>query len=458
MRCFIVFSLCFGIALASPRARGLGKDPSIKEFEAYFHKAYPSKEVEAEAEKNLKANEAQIDANNEAYAQGKSHFREEVKEWDDLSDEEFAKEKTGALDAGSGKKFMGLLDEKHMFERYNPPGGHEYLQNLQNFYDSQPSLSQLPKTFDARQFGIVTPTKNQGACGSCAAFAATAQHESAILDKNLQFYKARMDLSEQQLLDCAFDNDNALACEGAFIFAYPRYIVENSTGQVYHESHYPYMQGLTSANPKPDCKENSLGYWKSGARLTEYWYDYDCNEEKLKKMVYEYGTAVTVIYASDSGFKNMMADEVFDGFSNNPVNHAVQVIGWGTQYGMDYWLIKNSWGENFGDGGIGKVRIGYGGTASRCAAAGASAQGDVDPEPEKNGYLAAQSCDLNNVEAYYDKMDEGWVQFQGPNGNWISTYVTCGHGQCQPVDPHNESNSCYIICGRATCTSRTYGK
>ena len=453
MRCFIVSFLCFGIALAVPR--GLSKDPSIKEFEEYFHKAYPSKEVEAEAEKNLKANEAQIDANNAAFAQGKSHFREAVKPWDDLSDEEFLKEKTGALDTGS-EKFMGLLDEKYEFERYNPPEYYinDYKDQLQAMYDSVTDT--LPTSFDARQFGIVTSTKNQGACGSCAAFAATAQHESSMLDKGLTYYKNDMDLSEQQLLDCAYDNDNALACEGAFIFHYPRYIVENSTGRVYHENHYPYKQGLTKDNPSPDCKENSLNYWSSGARLSEYWYDYDCNEDKLKRMVYKYGTAVTVIYASDSSFKNLDGNEVYDGCSNNPVNHAVQVIGWGTDYyGKDYWLIKNSWGENFGDGGIGKVRIGYCGTAARCAAAGAEEWGHTAPVPELSGYLAAEPCDLNDVSAYYDKMGEDWVQFRGPSGNWISTYVTCGHGQCQPVDPHEETNSCYVICGRSTCTSRT---
>ena len=134
MRYFIVISAYVTIAMAVP----MGKDPSIKEFEEYFQKAYPSKEAEAEAEKNLKANEAEIDANNAAYAQGKSHFQEGVMFWDDLSDEEFLIEKTGALDAGS-EKFMGLLDEKYEFERYNPPDSNEYKANLQAMYDSVPT-------------------------------------------------------------------------------------------------------------------------------------------------------------------------------------------------------------------------------------------------------------------------------------------------------------------------------
>ena len=71
------------------------------------------------------------------------------------------------------------------------------------------------------------------------------------------------------------------------------------------------------------------------------------------KWIYAYGSAVTVVYASDHGFRNYMADTVFDTCSDKTVNHAVHVIGWGTQYGgnhhgMDYWLIKNSWNTSWG--------------------------------------------------------------------------------------------------------------
>ena len=76
--------------------------------------------------------------------------------------------------------------------------------------------------YDARKKGIVTEVKDQGSCGSCAAFAATAQHETVILKQGLSGYLDDFDLSEQQLLDCGFDDENALACEGAYIFAYPR--------------------------------------------------------------------------------------------------------------------------------------------------------------------------------------------------------------------------------------------
>ena len=215
MRCFILFSFYIGANLAKP---SIGKDPSIKEFEAYFHKSYAPGD-EAEAEKNLKANEVKIDANNALFEQGQSNFQEGVMAWDDLSHEEFLKEKTGGLDAEPERHF-GLLT-KNELERYNPP---YYMRDeLDTWYASKPE----PDTsddyiFDAREHDMVTEVKDQGSCGSCAAFAATSQHETVMLKQGLTEYKDDFDLSEQQLLDCGFDDENALACTGAYIFAYPR--------------------------------------------------------------------------------------------------------------------------------------------------------------------------------------------------------------------------------------------
>ena len=215
MKSLIVLTTFLGLALTSPRLRGY---PNIKEFEEEFGKVYTPEE-EVKAAENLKRNEDLIEANNKLYDEGKSNFREAVMAWDDLSPEEFLREKTGALD-GQDDGFGLLVDEV----RYNSP---EDQDRLDAFYDTIDRES-LPSSFDAREFGIVTEVKDQGSCGSCSAFAATSQHESCILDKGLTRYKADMDLSEQQLLDCAYDNYDALGCKGAFIKAYPRWLSQNN--------------------------------------------------------------------------------------------------------------------------------------------------------------------------------------------------------------------------------------
>merc|ERR1719215_1408408 len=103
----ITLAICGTLSTALPN---LGTDPSIKDFEKEYSKLYTSSE-EAEAEANLKANEKQIDAQNQLFADGKSTYQEAVMEWDDLSTDEFTADKTGALDgaaSNNGAPEMGL--------------------------------------------------------------------------------------------------------------------------------------------------------------------------------------------------------------------------------------------------------------------------------------------------------------------------------------------------------------
>ena len=79
----------------------------------------------------------------------------------------------------------------------------------------------------------------------------------------------------------------------------------------------------------------------------------------MKALVYKYGAVATHIYASDSGFGNYMTG-VFNGCSSNSINHAVVVVGYGTENGNPYWLVKNSWGSNWGANGYIKMFRGNG--------------------------------------------------------------------------------------------------
>ena len=203
-----------------------------------------------------------------------------------------------------------------------------------------------------------------------------------------------MDLSEQHLLECAYDGNDAQGCTGAYIKAYPRFLFEKYNGLVHHENNYPYL--MDRPTQKCEAIEQNIPPWQAGARITGALYDDYADEDKLMKMVYHFGSAVTVVYASDYGFKNYKAGTVFDTCdSSQTVNHAVAVIGWGRQNGQDYWLIKNSWGEDYGDEGYIKVKRGTCGLGSRIAVALCEKFGEMEPVPKATGHLIATPCDVS---------------------------------------------------------------
>ena len=144
----IFFCLLLGTTLGAP-----GKDLTIKEFEEKFHQKFADPKDEADAAKNLAKMEAQIDEQNEKYAKGEANFEEELEPWDDLSDKEMIKEKTGLIDSKEERsnpmRFRtGLLViPKH--ERVNTPEERAFLDEIYAKYDR----GSIPKSWDSRAKG-----------------------------------------------------------------------------------------------------------------------------------------------------------------------------------------------------------------------------------------------------------------------------------------------------------------
>jgi C1A family cysteine protease len=81
--------------------------------------------------------------------------------------------------------------------------------------------------------------------------------------------------------------------------------------------------------------------------------DHRCDETKLQKLVLEFGAVASSLCATRLTNYN---SGVFDGCSpDDRNNHAIAVVGWGTEDGKDYWKIKNSWGSRWGENGFIKV-------------------------------------------------------------------------------------------------------
>jgi len=203
----------------------------------------------------------------------------------------------------------------------------------------------MPRAWDWRRHGGVSPVKNQGSCGSCWTFSAVGCLESAMMLK----YGGFTSLSEQQLVDCAGDYDNH-GCMGGLPSHAFEYI--HHTGGISTETAYPYF-----AEDRPctvDPATFALTVKGGSFNITEG------DETELKHAVFEKGP-VAIAFQVVSGFSDYKSGVYTSDVCKNStddVNHAVLAVGYGHQQGMDYWLVKNSWGADWGDEGYFKIQRG----------------------------------------------------------------------------------------------------
>ncbi|XP_026366398.1 pro-cathepsin H isoform X1 [Ursus americanus] len=195
-----------------------------------------------------------------------------------------------------------------------------------------------PPFVDWRKKGkFVSPVKNQGGCGSCWTFSTTGALESAIAIKTGKL----LSLAEQQLVDCAQDFNNH-GCQGGLpsqAFEYIRY-----NKGIMGEDSYPYK------GQDGDCKfqpSKAIAFVKDVANIT-------INDERAMVEAVALYNPVSFAFEVTSDFM-MYRKGVYSSTSchktPDKVNHAVLAVGYGEQNGIPYWIVKNSWGPQWGMNG-----------------------------------------------------------------------------------------------------------
>ncbi|OAP02131.1 hypothetical protein AXX17_AT3G43490 [Arabidopsis thaliana] len=146
-------------------------------------------------------------------------------------------------------------------------------------------------------------------------------------------------LSEQQLLDCSTENNG---CDGGIMWKAFDYIKENQG--ITTEDNYPY-QGAQQT-----CESNHL----AAATISGYETVPQNDEEALLKAVSQQPVSVAI---EGSGYEFIhYSGGIFNGECGTQLTHAVTIVGYGvSEEGIKYWLLKNSWGESWGENGYMRI-------------------------------------------------------------------------------------------------------
>lgn len=181
--------------------------------------------------------------------------------------------------------------------------------------------------------GAVTGIKQQGPCGSCYTFASVVALEAQYFLKHGKL----LDLSEQNLLDCAPGD-----CGGGYSRNCFEYVKNNG---IMSEKAYPYE------GDKKACRFNGT---ESVWAIADQRFVARGDEDQLYNAVYTAGPITVALDARHFfGYARGVLDKTDD---CNDTNHLVSIVGTGTtDEGRDYYLCKNSWGEEWGEQGY--IRI-----------------------------------------------------------------------------------------------------
>jgi hypothetical protein len=206
----------------------------------------------------------------------------------------------------------------------------------------QKNIVELPATNDAevdwRSKGAVNPVKDQARCGSCWAFSAIAAFEGSHAINTGEL----VSMSEQQVVSC---DTVSYGCNGGWQYAAFEYF-EATADEL--EADYPYSSGSgVTGTCSPDAAKET------------YFVDTYANVPKnsvdqLKAAIAQQPVSVTI--EADTLPFQLYTSGILDSTAcGTNLDHAVAAVGYGSESGQEYYIVRNSWGSSWGEEGY--VRI-----------------------------------------------------------------------------------------------------
>mmetsp|Transcript_6486 Transcript_6486/g.7499 ORF Transcript_6486/g.7499 Transcript_6486/m.7499 type:complete len:425 (-) Transcript_6486:239-1513(-) len=322
--------------------------PQFRSWQNINNKKYSSKNELLLREKIWYNNQVKVVHHNDAYNAGYTSWKMTMQSpFADLTAAEFTA--------------LYLMDQQHcsatdgtskqMNQKESLGDGKE----ITSFTASKISAKDKDVSIDWRTKGIMTPIKNQGNCGSCWTFSTSGcleAHTCLALNVDCTNWKG---LAEQQLIDCSRGFNN-FGCSGGLPSQAYEYI--KYSGGMDLETSYSY-----EAKEGSCLAENSI----VGATVAEVYNITSGDEDDLVNAISQVGP-VSIAYQVSADFR-FYQHGVYDSYNattnstmcknkNTDVNHAVVAIGLGTaasrkdsnndDSGIPYYIVRNSWGKNWG--------------------------------------------------------------------------------------------------------------
>lgn len=257
-----------------------------------------------------KKNQLYIDTHNAEYEKGVHSYKLEMNRFGSMTNEEFAAFYNG-------------------FRPFENPNAEDF--------EVPAYLGATPTSWDWRDYGAVTPVKNQLQCGSCYTFSTTGSMEGCLQIKT----KKLISFSEQNLIDCSSNlKYGNHGCNGGLMTNAMDYIIANKGLDT--EESYPYEAKQGS------CRYNAT--YNMGT-LTGYQNIKKGNESDLQYAAW-LGPVSVAIDASQSSFQFYKSGVYYaPKCSSTNLDHGVLLVGWGVDGADQYWIVKNSWGTDWGQAG-----------------------------------------------------------------------------------------------------------
>ncbi|MCX8019672.1 MAG: C1 family peptidase [Chitinophagaceae bacterium] len=194
------------------------------------------------------------------------------------------------------------------------------------------------RKYDARTQGLVTPVRDQR-CGNCWAYSAVGAYESSYKKVNGTF----IDASEQHAVNCVAGD-----CNGGLAYRVMEWMV-NENKFLSTETAIPDVgveQPCSSAPAATNYYATEWGVVDPSGDINKI-----PSVSAIKEAICKYGPVAASVQVTPlfQNYTNGVFFEFESNYNNPTSNHAIVIVGWDDD--KQAWLIKNSWGTDWGEDG-----------------------------------------------------------------------------------------------------------